>query len=373
MADRDASVTTVKPGASTVKRPRPKVSVVVTAYNKQSYIADAVNSVLAQTEPDIEVVVVDDCSIDSTREVVLALAARDPRVRLIALPVNVGQPAALNIGMAEAAGDWVAILDGDDWVAPELYRTLLDLAARTGASVLGSDMQWVDDGRMLPWRRLLPPGTVRPLVLDAEAFIRRSMPYQLRPLSFLQPMMRREVVRTEWVRYDESDRFDLDFGILVRAALAGGPIVISPAVGYYYRQLPGSMISSRNAAVLRRMKGANDALLAICERQGDASASAWIARRSTAVAREVARAELVAAIRSRRWRLVAVGMLAAPQDVATLAWRRVRGRLFWAWRKWETLARLRTARGRAVCAAALLDASLLAEGQVGAAGAMMMM
>jgi succinoglycan biosynthesis protein ExoO len=344
---------------------RPKVSVVISAFNKQDYIAHAVTSVLAQTEPAVEVIVVDDVSTDATRDVVRGLMARDARVRLIALERNVGQPAVLNIGMAHARGDWVAILDGDDWVAPGLYAGLLDLAARHGAAVLASDMQWVDEGgRTDPWRRLLLPGTNQPLVLGAEAFIRRSMPYQLRPLSFLQPMFRRDLVE-RGLRYDETDRFDLDFAILVRAILLGGPLVISPVPGYYYRQLSGSMISSRGPATLRRMKGSNDALLPDCLRHRATAAAALIRKRSRAVAREIARAEVVAAVRSRSWQQVALGLALSPGDGMALAWRRVRGPLYWTWRRWHVQMRMRTASHRAAVGVVTAELSWQAEAVLG--------
>ena len=311
---------------------RPRVSVVISAYNKQDYIAATVESVLAQTEPAVEAVVVDDRSTDSTREIVRALAERDKRVRLIALNENVGQPAALNVGLAAATGDWIAILDGDDWVAPDLYAGLLQLAERSGASVLASDMQWVDAGKTRPWDRLLPPAQTAPLTLTAAEFIRRSMPHQLRPLSFLQPMMRREIVAEHGVRYDETDRFDLDFGILVRAILVGGPMVVSPAPDYYYRQVPGSMMSICDADILRLMKGANDALVADCRKADDAVAVKLIGKRSQAVAQEIARSELVALLRVGRLGEVARRLAASPGHAVTLLWRRLRPLPFWAWR-----------------------------------------
>jgi succinoglycan biosynthesis protein ExoO len=343
---------------------RPKVSVVISAYNKQDYIAEAVGSVLAQTEPAVEVVVVDDCSTDGTRDVVRGLAAQDPRVRLVALDRNVGQPAALNVGMSAARGDWVAILDGDDWVAPWFYGHLLELAERKGAAVVASDMQWVEDGLARPWRRLLLPGEGEPLRIRTADFIRRSMPYQMRPLSFLQPMFRRELVE-RGLRYDEGDRFDLDFGILVRATLLGGPLVVSRRVGYFYRQLPGSMMSTRGVATLRGMKASNDALLDDCIAHGDRESAMLIRRRSRAVAREIARAELVAAIRRGGWGAVAAKLAVSPGHTLALAWRRVRGPLFWLWRRWRTALRLRSMSERAAFGALTVELGWQADAVIG--------
>lgn len=344
----------------------PRVSVVISAYNKQDYITEAVNSALAQTEPAVEVIVVDDCSTDATRTIVRGLMAGDDRVKLLALEANVGQPAALNAGIAAATGDWVAILDGDDWVSPELYGSLIEAAERHGVSVVSSDMQWVAEGRMDPWRRLLPVSRTAPMILNVAEFIQRSMPYQIRPLSFLQPVVRRDLLISHGIRYDESDRFDLDFGILVRCILAGGSMLVLPEIGYFYRQVPGSMMSTRGVEVLRFMKGSNDALLADCERRRDATAASWILRRSRAVAREIARAELVSAIRGRQWGPVVKRTLASPTHLAALCWRRFRGRLYWAWCRWVTVLRIRLFRRSIALGAVTIHATCHAEAQIGA-------
>lgn len=343
----------------------PRVSVVISAYNKQDYIAEAVSSALAQTEPAVEVIVVDDCSTDATRTIVRGLMAGDGRVKLLALEANVGQPAALNAGIAAATGEWVAILDGDDWVAPDLYCSLIEAAERHGVSVVSSDMQWVADGRMDPWRRLLSAGRTKPLIVGVTEFIRHSMPYQMRPFSFLQPVVRRALLISHGIRYDESDRFDLDFGILVRCILAGGPMLVLPKIGYFYRQVPGSMMSTRGVEVLRHMKGANDALLEDCEHSRDATAAAWIRRRSRAVAREIARAELASAIRGRQWGQAVRRALASPAHLVALCWRRLRGRLYWAWRRWATVLRIWLFRRSVALGAVTLHASCQTEAQIG--------
>jgi glycosyltransferase involved in cell wall biosynthesis len=92
-----------------------RVSVVVTAYNLEDFVGQAVDSALGQTRPPFEVIVVDDCSTDAT---VRVLAKYGDRIRLISLPENVGGLRAALAGLKEARGEIVACLDGDDVWAP---------------------------------------------------------------------------------------------------------------------------------------------------------------------------------------------------------------------------------------------------------------
>jgi glycosyltransferase involved in cell wall biosynthesis len=94
------------------------VSVVVPAYNAAAFIAETLESALAQSHRALEVIVVDDGSTDSTPQVVEAFASRDPRVRLLRQR-NRGVAAARNLGIAEARGALIAPLDADDLWHPE--------------------------------------------------------------------------------------------------------------------------------------------------------------------------------------------------------------------------------------------------------------
>lgn len=100
------------------------VSVVVPAFNAEATLSDTLESLLAQTHPHWEAVVVDDGSADGTARVARTYAARDPRIRLIQ-QANGGEAAARNAGLAHARHEWLHFLDADDWIAPEFLERML--------------------------------------------------------------------------------------------------------------------------------------------------------------------------------------------------------------------------------------------------------
>lgn len=92
----------------------PLVSVIMPSFNAERFIGESIESVIAQTVRDWELIVVDDASTDATRAIVTAYRQRDPRIRLIAQRTNSGPAAARNLGLDQAQGDLIAFLDSDD-------------------------------------------------------------------------------------------------------------------------------------------------------------------------------------------------------------------------------------------------------------------
>lgn len=126
-------------------RKRPRISVVIPAYNAAGTIADTIASVLAQTLTDFEVVAIDDGSTDRTWELLQNLAQQDQRLRPFRF-ANGGQAIARNRGLARSRGDWIAFLDADDrWTPDKLAAQLAALEAEPAAAVAYSWTDYLDD------------------------------------------------------------------------------------------------------------------------------------------------------------------------------------------------------------------------------------
>lgn len=135
----------------------PKVTVIVTAYNAEATIKTALDSVLWQTWRNLEVLVVDDCSIDGTAAVVEEYVAKDPRVALIRAQINRGTYAARNMALEAAVGDFVTTHDADDWSHPgKIERQALHLMKNP--SVIGNISRVTRAAGDLSFKRCGNPG-----------------------------------------------------------------------------------------------------------------------------------------------------------------------------------------------------------------------
>lgn len=101
-----------------MKGKRPTVSVVMSVYNGRQYLDEAVQSVLSQTFSDFEFIIIDDCSSDGSLELLLEIASKDSRIKLISNEVNLGLTKSLNKAIGYAEGMFIARMDADDICFP---------------------------------------------------------------------------------------------------------------------------------------------------------------------------------------------------------------------------------------------------------------
>ncbi|MBU5480137.1 sugar transferase [Blautia sp. MSJ-19] len=127
----------------------PKISIITPAYNCEKYLEEAVNSVLAQTWEDWELLIIDDCSKDKTYFCMQRLAKKDKRIRIFQNPQNSGAAATRNYGIRQAEGEWVAFLDSDDlWREDKLEKQMKVLQKQPDAAFLFAGSAFIEDDGM---------------------------------------------------------------------------------------------------------------------------------------------------------------------------------------------------------------------------------
>lgn len=124
------------------KAPEKTVTIVTPAYNAGKLIDSTIQSVVNQTFKDWEMLVIDDCSTDGTRNIVEKWSKNDPRIKLIALEANFGGPAGpRNVGVKEAIGKYVAFLDADDIWHPRKLEIQVHVLSESNANFVCSQMK----------------------------------------------------------------------------------------------------------------------------------------------------------------------------------------------------------------------------------------
>ncbi|MDR3208254.1 MAG: glycosyltransferase [Rickettsiales bacterium] len=120
-----------------MKENTPKVSIIVPIYNVENYLRQCLDSIVGQTLRDIEIILVNDGSTDSSPKIMKEYAKRDERIRIIDKP-NEGYGRTMNRGIDAATGEYIGIVESDDWIEPDMYEALYALATKHNCDVVKS-------------------------------------------------------------------------------------------------------------------------------------------------------------------------------------------------------------------------------------------
>ena len=208
---------------------KPRVSIIIPAYNTSRYIKRAIESALAQTEQNIEVIVVDDASTDNTVEVVNSFT--DPRIKLLVNEANKGPSYSRNRAFKEAKGEWVALLDSDDWYAPKRLETLLLVAERENADLIADDLYLIPEGEDSPISTIFPRQGVylqKPKQIDPVDFVDLC-------LSVTKPLIKQNFLVQHNLEFNESLKYEEDLVLFLLCLLNGARFFIVPEPYYFYR------------------------------------------------------------------------------------------------------------------------------------------
>ena len=211
------------------------ISVIVPVYKAEAYLSQCVESILAQTEPDFELLLIDDGSPDRCPALCDAWAAKDPRIRAIHKP-NGGVSSARNAGLDLARGTYVVFLDSDDWADPDYLERLLTLQAQTAADgvLVMTDYQPFAPDR--PEVRDFPaPFTARLDGPDAEPQAFRDLIFGFRLFPPYCKLYRRDVIEELGLRFDTSIRTAEDFDFNMRYVARMQAVRYEPSATYHYR------------------------------------------------------------------------------------------------------------------------------------------
>ena len=115
---------------------QPVISVIIPVFNTEKYIGNCINSVIAQTLKDIEIICVNDCSADNSLEILQNFAKKDNRIKIIDLKENKGVSNARNTGIDLAQGEYIYLIDSDDWLDTNYLEEMLKKIKETKSNVI---------------------------------------------------------------------------------------------------------------------------------------------------------------------------------------------------------------------------------------------
>lgn len=134
----------------------PLISIIVPVYNTENYLERCINSILAQTYENLEIIIVDDASTDKSAELMCVLKNRDERIRCIRHKKNMGLFQARITGSEVAKGEYIAFVDSDDYISIDWFRTLLKKADSTDSDIVVGEWCFDNNGANLKFANLDP-------------------------------------------------------------------------------------------------------------------------------------------------------------------------------------------------------------------------
>jgi succinoglycan biosynthesis protein ExoO len=277
-------------------------------YRGGRFLNAALTSALSQTVRDIEIIVSDDASPDDSVAVIRAIMAEDGRVRLIEAPENGGPAKARNRALDAARGEWIAIVDSDDYQHPQRLERLLAAARDQNADIVADDLLHFHDDNSHPISFLmLDHGLTQPFELTTELFIRANTARSGLPtLGYLKPLIRR--ARLGDLRYDTGLKVAEDYDLVARLLAGGGKGYVVPDPTYLYRRHGGSISHRMSEAILSDMIDNHNRFVADCG-PFEAAVQAALETRLNGMETDLAYERLVAAIKAKQI-TKAIGILA---------------------------------------------------------------
>ena len=238
----------------------PKASVIVPVYKVEEYLEKCVQSILAQTERDFELILVDDGSPDRCGALCDSLAQTDSRIRVIHQE-NQGLGGARNTGIREARGDWLLLVDSDDWIEPKILEKAMEAGLREEADLVMFAFRTVDEqGRELGvFREDMPKERGITLQEHKEALLTAPCAWN--------KLYRRGFFQGTGLAYPPRVWYE-DLRTSPKLMAKAGRMVFLDEVGYNYLQRQGSIMNSANLERNREILDAFDDLLPWFRKEG---------------------------------------------------------------------------------------------------------
>ena len=266
---------------------QPKVSVIIPVYNCEAFLQTCIDSLCAQTMSEIEMIFVCDASPDNSLSILRHAEQEDTRIRVIAFEENRGVSAARNAGLEVASGEYVIFCDSDDWIEPEMYQRLYDMAQKKDADIAFCRVfkDYANKTENVPLGfdtgTRFDKKTIRDTLIPA--MLSKETDSDDLPLSGYTPrnLFKREIVQHH--RFREEIRYAEDLLFIVECMLDAEAAVAVDEAYYHYRFHGGSVTKRFSSHVPKSHDLSNDAIAALLAGNTECERRMVIRRRKMAV------------------------------------------------------------------------------------------
>lgn len=226
----------------------PLISVIIPVYNVEQYLRRCVDSVIAQSYSNIEIILIDDGSTDKSGEICDEIGKTDDRI-IVYHKENGGVSRARNYGIDRAKGEYIGFVDSDDFIAVDMYEYLYKLISENDSkiAICGAADYYSDDSIVYP------PHRTEKKVHNIEAI--RMMLESETPMYVVNKLFAREVFKD--IRF-EPDMIYEDALILLDLFKHADNVAVSSDTKYYYYRRPGSLSSAKYSEKIHDIVKAHD-------------------------------------------------------------------------------------------------------------------
>lgn len=238
------------------------VSVIVPVYNTEKYLKACVDSILSQTHKDLQVILIDDGSTDKSGEICDSYQEKDSRV-IVKHTENMGVSHARNVGLNCATGDYIAFVDSDDTIKPDMYETLLRIAHEYKVQIVSSD--FVFNGK--PVKNSLDENTVyNENRIKTEVLPQFTCNNSIGVFEFKNKIFTNSLIQDNDIRFYEEFSYQEDLMFMINIYGNAKSLYYLPKAFYEYVPLPTGLYSSYRENGGERFITARKKMLSLIEK-----------------------------------------------------------------------------------------------------------
>lgn len=215
------------------------ISIIVPVYNAEKYLEECIDSILAQSFKDIEVLLIDDGSTDNSKTICERYALADRRIRFFHQE-NGGVSLARNTGLEYARGEYVVFVDSDDVVAPNYLQTLQNLSTRGDFAICGYTREQSQLGEK----------EVSQMIYNVSSFIRQIFDESLIHPNIWMMLFKNDIIQSNKLRFTPGCVRNEDTEFYIKYLTFEKTVVVSDYKGYFYRDNPSSAVHKFNVKAL---------------------------------------------------------------------------------------------------------------------------